>query len=1260
MNWAPKKGKNWRFGYLFVTIILLFSIYGLRIYVTKQNDTKHIYTGFQKTINETEHEVKNAVDLLSIKFDTNSITGTFWKTGLQNRKSRKNNKISFFVFKQDSLIFWSDNKVILPADFIRKCARSNFVLKLKSGWYGFHYRKSGSFLFLGSYLIKNEYPFQNEYIKNGFSNRFNFPEIVGLTKEPGQYPIRSDDGAYLFSLNFCQDIQSTTAVSYLHKDYEPQGTSPLLFFALFMLTALCLMRFIFFFYTGLNWFTNHKHLFIIVFFTNVLILRVIQFYIRFPAELYNSELFGPSWYSSSVILPSLGDFTINSILVFVMALVFFKNCSFKPLTYRNRLQRRIIGNSFILFIFLFFFQTVGYLITDLVINSSLSLNLQNISGLTLESGYGLIIVSAILFSFWLISARVFNDIFPVTEQKNSLMLSVAIAIVLNGLFFWVFKWKMNYMVILFFIIYFAVFWYIKTRKQMLFSVQTLLFFLCFNAVFATFILNLANQQKEKEKLNLLAVTLATRRNPVTEVLYEQLERKLQGDSILKRNFQPLVYGIRLSPDSLIAYLKRQYFKDYWQKYTIQITLCDAMKDLRIQPQGYLINCNTYFSGVIKNYGEETILPNLIFLDYGFGKDYYLAILTESNFGITGTGQQTIFIELNQKNDYPDPGYPGLLMDNTRMDLPSLSDYSYGLFQNGRLVHAVGDYNYNIKLDQYKTFSKIIPSFSEDQMTHYQYHVNNTTMLLISKKEDIFLTQITPFSYLFILFALLSLLVTGILNFSKKLNFAPYNLRNRLQISLIGILIVALFAIGIVQIINIIDISSKKNTDNLREKAYSVMVEVQHKYNAAREIRDIAKNELEDFLIKLSNVFFTDINFYDIHGGLISSSRPQIFEEGLVSERMNPEAYKKLIIDNKSSVIQHESIGSMIFSSAYLPFYNEQNNLLGYVNLPYFSRQDELKKEISSFLVTFINIYILLILFGVLISVLISNYITAPLALLAEKISRLRLGRINEKIFWNQRDEIGQLVTEYNRMVDELGRSAEIFAQSERENAWREMAKQVAHEIKNPLTPMKLGAQYLQKAWNDKAPDWDQRLARFTAILVEQIDTLSAIASDFSNFAKMPAVVAEQVDLEEVVGFVLFLYQDTSAIGYEFQPGADIPTVLADRSQLIRVFTNLLNNAVQAIGDRKEGMIRIQLSKEKQYVIVEISDNGEGISVSGAEKIFQPDFTTKTGGMGLGLAIVKGIVEGMNGEISFTSEEQKGTTFIIKIPVYAGCILQESD
>jgi two-component system nitrogen regulation sensor histidine kinase NtrY len=1234
---SSKGDKKWGFPYLLMAVLLFFSIYVIRLYITKQSDPSHLYEAFQKKIIDSEREVIDAVGFLKSCAEKNSSTDNNRKTELQKQRDLKKQGICLFIFRNDSLIRWSDNKVILPADFTVHFAGSDFVLKLKNGWYGFHGEKAGSNLYLGSYLIRNEYPFQNEYLKNGFASRFSFPEIISIVEKPGKYPVHSTDGHYLFSLDFGQN-QTASPVAPVF-----------LVLLIFLLAGLSLSRFIYLLYSGIEWFANRKLLLVIFFGIDLVLLRVIQFYFCFPSELYASGLFGPSWYSSSAVLPSLGDFTINAVLIFIIALVFFKNGPYKPGSSEKPVGWRISGNTCAIFLLLLFFQTIGYLINDLVINSPLPLNLQNISGLVPESGYGLLIISALLFSFWLVSSRIFSDIFMTAEQKRWVLVSVGLAVILDGLIHVICGWKMSFMVILFFIFYFAAYWYIKTGKRVLYSIPNLLFFLCFYAIFSTFIMNQANSRKENEKLNLLAVKLATRRNPVTEVQYEQMEHKLRADSLLRQNFQPLSEGKRLSPDSIITYLKAQYFKDYWQKYNIQITLCDTMKDLRIQPQGYLINCNSYFNGIIRNWGEATVLPNLFFLDYGFGKEYYIAMLKGIDFGQSVTTTQTIFIELNLKNESPDPGYPGLLMDNARMNIPNLSDYSYGLFQKGRLVHAVGNYNYNIELQQYKAFSDKRSVFSGDQMIHHQYHIDDSTSLLISRKEEGFLTQISPFSYLFILFTAITLIVALIFNVRKNLQITPHSLRNRLHVSLILILVVALLAIGIVQVINIIDINTKKNTDNLRERAYSVMVEAQHKYSTAREIRDIPKSGLEDFLIKLSNVFFTDINFYDVRGMLISSSRPQIFEEGLVSERMNPEAFQKLAIDHKSIFVHNESIGRMRYSSAYLPFYNEQNTLLGYINLPYFSRQDELKKEISSFLVTFINVYILLFLFGLVITILISNYITAPLSLLAGKLSRLRFGGVNDKIAWNQPDEIGQLVTEYNRMVDELGKSAEMLARSERESAWREMARQVAHEIKNPLTPMKLSAQYLQKAWNEKAPDWDQRLARFTSTLVEQIDTLSAIASNFSDFAKMPVVVAETVDLRESVEFVLSMYKDSSGIGYEFISEVDKPIVIADRSQLIRVFTNLLNNAVQAIGDRKDGKIRVHLTRENERFVAKISDNGEGMSAARAQKIFQPNFTTKTGGMGLGLAIVKGIVEGMNGEISFISEEKKGTTFVIKIP-----------
>ena len=235
------------------------------------------------------------------------------------------------------------------------------------------------------------------------------------------------------------------------------------------------------------------------------------------------------------------------------------------------------------------------------------------------------------------------------------------------------------------------------------------------------------------------------------------------------------------------------------------------------------------------------------------------------------------------------------------------------------------------------------------------------------------------------------------------------------------------------------------------------------------------------------------------------------------------------------------------------------------------------------------------------------------------------------------------------MIDELEKSAELLARSERESAWREMARQVAHEIKNPLTPMKLSVQYLQKAWDEKGPDWDQRLRRFTEKMTEQIDTLSDIASDFSDFAKIHTVVNEELDLNEIMETAISMYKDIPSVSISFHHAGFPCLIEGDRKQLIRVLTNLLNNSVQAIEEGKRGKIDLFLSKKGNWFLVQIEDNGVGINPEEAGKIFQPNFTTKSSGMGLGLAIVRSIILSHGGEISFSSKPGVSTVFTITLP-----------
>jgi nitrogen fixation/metabolism regulation signal transduction histidine kinase len=267
----------------------------------------------------------------------------------------------------------------------------------------------------------------------------------------------------------------------------------------------------------------------------------------------------------------------------------------------------------------------------------------------------------------------------------------------------------------------------------------------------------------------------------------------------------------------------------------------------------------------------------------------------------------------------------------------------------------------------------------------------------------------------------------------------------------------------------------------------------------------------------------------------------------------------------------------------------------------------------------------------------------------DKLSQIKLGRKNEKIAWVRNDEIGGLISEYNRMIDELAESAELLARSERESAWREMAKQVAHEIKNPLTPMKLSIQHLQRSWEDKAPDWSERLGRFTRTMIEQIESLNKIAAEFSDFAKMPKAKNENIDIAEILENAVDLFQDNK-LQINIENTCNEPLIInADKTQILRIFNNLIKNAIQAINDIDKGRIDIHLSNTEMSFLVKISDNGEGIPAEQKDKIFSPNFTTKTGGMGLGLAMVKNIVESYQGKIWFESEQGSGTTFFVEFP-----------
>lgn len=393
---------------------------------------------------------------------------------------------------------------------------------------------------------------------------------------------------------------------------------------------------------------------------------------------------------------------------------------------------------------------------------------------------------------------------------------------------------------------------------------------------------------------------------------------------------------------------------------------------------------------------------------------------------------------------------------------------------------------------------------------------------------------------------------------------------------------------------------------------------------------------------LSITYETDIQVYDLAGNLIGSSTPALFDKGLISRHIAPEPF----FSKQATLIRHEKIGDLEYLSSYTEFFNGNYVQIGYIAVPLFISSDEVSIEVENFLSRLLPPNLIVLLLSFIISFFVLRSLTQPLSALSDKMKHFQIGNQGNRLVYNNNDEIGELVARYNEMVDELERSSAKLATSEREGAWRTMARQIAHEINNPLTPMKLTIQQLRRTKQIGDERFNEYFEKSTNLLIEQIDNLSKIAQSFSQFAKMPEVVTAEVDIAQKLYSVITLFRNNSAdIDIRYIGAVEGVHALADNEQISQVFNNLIKNALQAIGNKNNGNIIVMLKELENTVEISVSDNGCGIPDDIKDKVFSPNFTTKNTGMGLGLAISKNIVESCGGTIRFETS-QKGTTFFV--------------
>jgi len=694
------------------------------------------------------------------------------------------------------------------------------------------------------------------------------------------------------------------------------------------------------------------------------------------------------------------------------------------------------------------------------------------------------------------------------------------------------------------------------------------------------------------------------------------ENDVDAERVLPFLSQRINSILELNTDGLTAKIEDVTLSFLGKRYFVSITPCKA-KDI-IVLDGIQYNCIDFFKK--KELGAKPIAAsNFKFIDKFDGVVAFIGHFKKA--------KQNFYIELFSKLKNEGRGYPEIL-DYT--DFKNKNNFSWAKYVDAKLAVSSGDYNFTSSL----LGSKLDTLYKFNGGFYYNLSQGKNNIVVVSDAK-ILPSVIFNIPYLFMILCFISIM-PWLYNSIKHGEYDSFN--RRIRNWFIIFLLVFFLLIGGASIyynINRFQVKQEERISNLLKTL----------------TRKLEKTDLStSSLGEISDILQTDINIYTRNGLLYMSSRPEVFDKNILSRLINTEAFEKINGNDESIVFNKESISDLPYLSVYAPLVNSFYKERLIINIPYFEESSLFREEVLNQLVSSVNIYIFISLLAIVIATFLADKITKPLNMILASFRDMELQKENKFIDYRQNDELGLLVSEYNKLAKKLVESANELARSERESAWREMAKQIAHEIKNPLTPMKLSLQHLVYTKADNSEKWDRQFTKTSNIILEQIDNLASIASSFSDFSNIAVGVAEPIDILRVLESVKDLFSDDSnkiSISYE----SDDYKVFAPKNQLKRAFINIVKNSLQAMQSLESAKLEIGLkSFNENMLLISFKDEGMGIDEDIKEQLFEPHFTTKSSGMGLGLAITKEIIVNAKGEIYFESEKEKGTTFYIKLPL----------
>ncbi|MCB0844288.1 MAG: HAMP domain-containing protein [Bacteroidetes bacterium] len=990
-------------------------------------------------------------------------------------------------------------------------------------------------------------------------------------------------------------------------------------------------------------------------FVGVILIRVLMYYSGFPSQYIDLRVFAPDVLAFHFLAPSLGELTINiftfTILVWIGYTYFFR---LSNILYRKIINHKIFAwpamlatigiSSWLLKIYVVIFRKIN-------VNSLVDLEFANFYKADIYSFLILLDVGVLLLAIGLIifSLLKLNALFI---RKNGLSIQVLALHILGALIF-------------------NILLHPNVTTLALITTVSLL-------VLGSTVVRIPSRPILHQDLatyitiTLIFSLLVTYNISIGVNLTNQIKAQQIPDRILGSQVFNTVFAFRKTSNSIkdrikevrdkkqeladIAmfeeWIRENFFAPNFKEFKVELAIYDQDQN-RLDKADEEVPYGPHSDFPLEIIGEE-IAENLYQLPNAENK--YLDLYVGSFVVNIDSVEKLEFATRLSPNKRETEGlYPSLSLEQgVYDDIKLIKSFDHALYRNGILYSEQGKAPFPIYLEnptEIKTrFTQIRDGYQE-----IGNRIGKNKIVIVRYPKQSMMDLITTFSFIFYFYVLATvlLIILPVLGF-RSLRSGQFSyqipLRAKIRLGLFSISAIPLILIVVLLSYFIRNRYNEDAKEELGEEAGRITQIIEQDYlNLHNDpfSRITLYRDFQETIENLEPLILNDINIFDEFGKRVASTQPLMYNAGISSDLMNEVAFDSLQNGELSGLVIKENIGDLEYFSGYRPIIGNNDQPIGYVNIPYLAQQDQLDDQVTDFLAYLANIYLLIFLLINVAAVVVSSRITQPLSMIQQRLSSISLGNINEPITYESQDEIGAIVNAYNKMVNQLAESEEKLSQSQREMAWRQMARQVAHEIKNPLTPMKLSIQHLVRAWNENSPRLQNMFPKVMKTLLVQIDSMVRIANSFSEFAKMPEPVKSRVLVNEVLLEVVDLYTQSEETIWLI----DVPEVefwaFADRDQLSRSFNNIIKNGLQAIEDN--GIIHISMRIMEGHCRIEIKDNGSGIPPEVQKKIFEPSFSTKTSGMGLGLAIVKRIIENTGGVISFESKEGKGTTFFIEIP-----------